>query len=84
MADPNHHRSAEDYEGDPEQRSPARREWEQVPSDPDPHDDLGYELLELETYETNEDRILILPKDEDMIRKEAFIVIQENNLHTLE
>jgi len=81
MADPDHHRTDADYENDPGQRSPARREWEEVPSDPDLHNDLGYELLDLEVYETNEDRLIFLPKDEDMIREAAFIVTREDDLH---
>jgi len=82
MADPDHHRTDADYENDPGQRSPARREWEEVPSDPDLHNDLGYELLDLEVYETNEDRLIFLPKDEDMIREAAFIVTREGDLHS--
>ena len=82
MADPDHHRTDADYENDPGQRSPARREWEGVPSDPDLHDDLGYELLDLEVYETDEDRLIFLPKDEDMIREAAFIVTREDDLHS--
>jgi hypothetical protein len=82
MADPDHHRTDADYENDPGQRSPARREWEEVPSDPDLHNDLGYELLDLEVYETNEDRLIFLPKDEDMVREAAFIVTREDDLHS--
>ena len=82
MADPDHHRTDADYENDPGQRSPARREWEEVPSDPDLHNDLGYELLDLEVYETNEDRLIFLPKDEEMIREAAFIVTREDDLHS--
>ena len=83
MADPNHHRTDADYEGDPGQRTPTRQEWEEVPSDPDLHNDLGYELLDLEVYETDEDRLIFLPKDEDMIREAAFIITREDDLHRL-
>jgi hypothetical protein len=83
MVDPNHHRTDADSEGGPGQRSPARREWEEVPSDPDLHGDLGYELIDLEIYETDEDRLIVLPKDEDMIREAAFIVTRKDDIHSL-
>lgn len=56
-----------------------RREWEELPSQPDLQDDLGYELCDLETYEAEEDRIVVLPKDEDMIREDAFIVVGKDD-----
>ena len=84
MTDPNHRRTDADYEGDSEQRTPTRQEWEGVPSDPDLHDDLGYELLDLECYETDEDRLIFLPKDEDMIREAAFIITREDDLRSIE
>lgn len=61
----------------------TRREWEELPSDPDLYDDLGYEMLDLEAYETEGDRILFLPKDEDMIRNEAFIVADKKSVMSL-
>jgi hypothetical protein len=82
MVDPNHHRTDPECEGDPGRRTPTRQEWERVPSDPDLHDDLGYELLDLEIHKTNEDRLIFLPKDEDMIREAAFIVTREDDLHS--
>jgi hypothetical protein len=63
--------------------STSRQDWEELPSDPDLREDLGYELLDLEAYETDGDRILFLPKDEDMIRNEAFIVAQEEDVCSL-
>jgi hypothetical protein len=83
MADPGHH-APTDREGPPVSRSATRRDWEQVPADPDLHDDLGYTLCDLEAYETDEDRVLFLPRDEDMIRDEAFIIAGEDDLRTLE
>lgn len=64
--------------------SPASRQtWEELPADPDLHEDLGYELLDLEAHETEVDRVLFLPKDEDMLRDEAFIVAGEGDVQTL-
>jgi len=83
MVDPNRHDADADYESDPGQRSPARREWEGVPSDPDLHDDLGYELLDLEVYETDDGRLIVLPKDEDMIREAAFIITRKGDIRSL-
>jgi len=82
MVDPNSHYTAADYEADSGRRIPTRREWEEVPSDPDLHDDLGYELLDLEVYETGEGRLLILPKDEDMVREAAFIITPEDDIYS--
>jgi len=62
----------------------TRQDWERLPVDPDLHDDLGYELRDLESYETDSDGVLFLPKDEDMIRDEAFIIVAEDDLHTIE
>lgn len=61
----------------------TRRDWEQLASDPDLFEDLEYELLDLEAYETDEDKVLFLPQDEDMLRDEAFIVVHKEDLHTL-
>lgn len=57
------------------QRPATRDEWERLPSDPDLREDLGYELLDLEAHETQDGHLLFLPRDEDMIREEAFIVV---------
>ena len=51
-----------------DRRSATRRESERVPPEPDLHDDLGYELCDLESYETDEGRILVLPESSPRIR----------------
>jgi hypothetical protein len=38
----------------------------------------------LEVYETDEDRLIFLPKDEDLIREAAFIITREDDLHSIE
>lgn len=60
------------------QRLTTREEWEHLPLNPDLREDLGYDLLDLESYETDDDRILFLPHDEDMIRGDAFIVAKKD------
>jgi len=53
----------------------TKTEWEQVPEDPDPHENLGYELEELTVIrsETN-DQYVFLPAEESHLLEEAFIV----------
>jgi len=53
----------------------SKTEWEQVPEDPDPHENLGYELEELTVIqsETN-DQYVFLPAEESHLLEEAFIV----------
>lgn len=50
-------------------------DWGNLPADPD-SDDLGYEPLELDITKSEADggHYVILPHDEDFLRKEAFIV----------
>ena len=53
----------------------SKTEWEQVPEDPDPHENLGYELEELTVIksETN-DQYDFLPSEESHLLDDAFIV----------
>jgi hypothetical protein len=62
--------------------SMSRGEWERLPANPDLQVDLGYELFDLEAYETD-DGVLVLPQDEDMLHDEAFIVASDADLVTL-
>lgn len=59
----------------------SKAEWEQVPEDPDPHENLGYELEELTVIrsETN-DQYVFLPAEESHLLEEAFIVATEDTL----
>jgi len=63
----------------------SRTEWEALPEDPDPHDNLGYELEELTVIrsETN-DQYVFLPAEESHLLEEAFIVATEESLVDLE
>ena len=51
-------------------------EWEEVSQDPDPVHDLGYEMIDLEVFETEDgtERYMFLPSRKDMIADDAFIV----------
>ena len=59
----------------------SKSEWDQVPEDPDPHENLGYELEELTVIrsETN-DQFVFLPAEESHLLEEAFIVATEDSL----
>jgi hypothetical protein len=55
-------------------------EWEETSRDPDPVRDLGYEMIDLEVFETEEeetDRYMFLPGRKDMLADDAFIVASE-------
>ena len=53
----------------------SRVEWEQLHGDPDLRADLGYDPLDLEVFEVaGNDQFMILPRDEDMVREDAFII----------
>jgi hypothetical protein len=61
-----------------EQRQTSRSEWAQQSDDPDLEEDLGYELDDWEMVEARKaerDHLLFLPNDEEMIKEEAFLVI---------
>lgn len=63
--------------------SMSRQDWVRLPANPDVHDDLGYELCDLEAHETNDGNVLVIPQDEDMLRDDAFIVVAEEDVVTL-
>ncbi|MBX0294048.1 hypothetical protein [Haloarcula nitratireducens] len=55
--------------------------WDEVPDDPDPHENLGYELEELTVIQSEtDDRYVFLPAEEDQLLEEAFIVADEEAL----
>ena len=62
----------------------SKTEWEQVPEDPDPHENLGYEIEELTVIrsETN-DQYVFLPAEESHLLEEAFIVATADALSEL-
>jgi hypothetical protein len=72
--------------GDIDGEEPAEAvDWTELPSDPDLESDLGYELDELDVIETNNGsgQVLMLPNDEEDLREECFLVVQEASLVNL-
>jgi hypothetical protein len=50
-------------------------EWQDLPADPAP-DDLGYDPLELDfTHSGASGHFVVLPQDDSLLRKEAFVVV---------
>lgn len=61
--------------------NPSQAAWEELPSDPDIEEDLGYVPVEFEvirTEKTGETTYLFLPNDEDLLMDEAYIVADED------
>lgn len=69
-----------DIDGD--EQVTDRTDWKSVSSDPDLEEDFGYELGEMDVIETNNGsgQVLLLPPDEESLREESFIVVEENTL----
>lgn len=55
-------------------------DWEDVSPDPDLADDFGYEMLDLEVVRARNGKgqFMFLPRDEDMVRNDAFLVAEES------
>ena len=65
--------------------SPNRVEWNSVESEPDPQQDLGYDDIEVDVIEAGEyDQLIFLPRDEDMLDQDAYIVLDEEAVVDLE
>lgn len=60
--------------------------WEEVPSDPDPTSDLGYEYrpLSLITVEEGGEKYVCLPREEDHLTDEEFFVVDGGGVRELE
>ncbi|WP_276271735.1 hypothetical protein [Haloarcula litorea] len=55
--------------------------WEEVPDDPDPHENLDYELQDLTVIQSEaDDNYVFLPAEEDHLLEEAFIVASEDSV----
>ena len=58
-------------------------DWETVSDDPDPVSDLGYDIIDLDVVATSvegRDQLLILPTDEDLLREDAFMVLDNSDI----
>lgn len=61
-------------------------DWGNLPEDPDPATDLGYEAVELDLIPTTAEgtnRVLVLPTDEEMLADDAFLIVDEVSVHDL-
>lgn len=50
--------------------------WDAAPDDPDPIEDLGYDLMELDVLVTSntDKKVMLLPSDEEQIRDDAYVI----------
>lgn len=64
----------------------SNSEWEQLPDDPDLEDDLGYRTTEWEIVRPSNGsgHYIFLPEDEEMLRRDAFIVADEESVCDVE
>lgn len=66
-------------------RSSVEGEWEAQPADPQSHD-LGYDLDNWEQVRARDgdsEKFLYLPEDEELLRKEAFLVVSPEDVENL-
>ena len=63
----------------------TRENWEQVPKNPDPLEDLGYDLNDWEQFQTldDTDQVMFLPENEAALKEDAFIVAHADTLADL-
>lgn len=67
--------------------STSTTDWWDVAEDPDPETDLDYELIDLDVIQTTANdrhQVLVLPTDEDLLREDAFMVVEESAVYDLE
>ena len=65
---------------------PAEFGWQDAPRDPDEADDLGYERLSLDILPTlieGQSRMIVLPTDEELLRDDAFLIVEEEFVRDL-
>lgn len=60
---------------------PADVQWERLPLDPDLERDLGYRLSDWEPITTANDdgQLVYLPSEEELLRQDAFIVVDRDD-----
>lgn len=57
------------------------QDWQDVSDDPDPVEDLGYDLLELDLLSTlveGKSQVIIMPTDEEHLLDDSFIIVDED------
>lgn len=58
-------------------------EWQEVPSDPEPQD-LDYHIIQWKRIPaTDDDKIIFLPKNEELLKEDAFIILGDDSLCNL-
>ena len=64
----------------------TRGEWLRQPTNPEPERDLGYKLTDWDCIRARtrgEEHLMFLPDDEELLRKEAFVVVAPDDVCTL-
>lgn len=57
----------------------AKSEWEHQPADPDPNDDLDYEMIDwmcVEAEQQGREYKMFLPEEEEMLAEDEFILVE--------
>lgn len=55
-------------------------EWARLPDDPDWEEDFGYDGLDLDSYTANDGRVILLPREEEMIKDDAFLIASPDSV----
>lgn len=66
-----------------EDTAATRSEWAQQDDDPDLADDLGYRMDDWEVVDARNakrEHLMFLPNDEELIKEEAFIVVEPDGV----
>jgi hypothetical protein len=61
----------------------ADTDWERQPADPDSREDLEYELIDwtaVSASQRGRDYVMFIPEEEEMIRDDEFIVVEESTV----
>lgn len=67
--------------------SSQRNEWDQQPIDPDPKADLGYDFVPLDVVEVENgaaDHRVLLPTDEEILKRDAYLIVPAWMLYSLD
>lgn len=66
--------------------SPPNNDWHQQPVNPDPKNDLGYDIVPLDVVEVEHgdaDHRVLLPTDEAMLKRDAYMIVPAWMLHSI-
>lgn len=61
----------------------GQTQWESTPADPDPKQDLGYAGIKWDVIQTErrqQSHLLFLPRDEELLGQEAFVIATESSV----